>query len=73
MRIEGDGGKVINWNGARVFGVLAMSRAIGIYLFSSFQMCCFSISKLAYNNNGSNIKASNDTRPSKITHSLQFS
>ncbi|XP_048442537.1 protein phosphatase 2C 56 [Pyrus x bretschneideri] len=28
-RIEGDGGKVINWNGARVFGVLAMSRAIG--------------------------------------------
>ncbi|KAK3210629.1 hypothetical protein Dsin_015335 [Dipteronia sinensis] len=29
MRIEGEGGKVINWNGARVFGVLAMSRAIG--------------------------------------------
>ncbi|XP_050218870.1 protein phosphatase 2C 56-like [Mercurialis annua] len=29
MRIEGGGGKVINWNGARVFGVLAMSRAIG--------------------------------------------
>lgn len=29
MRIEGQGGKVINWNGARVFGVLAMSRAIG--------------------------------------------
>lgn len=29
MRIEGMGGKVINWNGARVFGVLAMSRAIG--------------------------------------------
>ncbi|KAM7275940.1 hypothetical protein ACFE04_017806 [Oxalis oulophora] len=29
MRIEADGGKVINWNGARVFGVLAMSRAIG--------------------------------------------
>ncbi|KAK6944917.1 PPM-type phosphatase-like domain [Dillenia turbinata] len=28
-RIEGEGGKVINWNGARVFGVLAMSRAIG--------------------------------------------
>ncbi|KAK9274962.1 hypothetical protein L1049_022219 [Liquidambar formosana] len=28
MRIEGGGGKVINWNGARVFGVLAMSRAI---------------------------------------------
>ena len=31
-RIEGGGGKVINWNGARVFGVLAMSRAIGIFL-----------------------------------------
>ncbi|XP_021807127.1 protein phosphatase 2C 56-like [Prunus avium] len=29
VRIEGGGGKVINWNGARVFGVLAMSRAIG--------------------------------------------
>ncbi|KAJ9167881.1 hypothetical protein P3X46_019471 [Hevea brasiliensis] len=29
MRIEGVGGKVISWNGARVFGVLAMSRAIG--------------------------------------------
>ncbi|XP_008242497.1 PREDICTED: protein phosphatase 2C 56-like [Prunus mume] len=29
LRIEGGGGKVINWNGARVFGVLAMSRAIG--------------------------------------------
>ncbi|GKV06701.1 hypothetical protein SLEP1_g18556 [Rubroshorea leprosula] len=29
LRIEREGGKVINWNGARVFGVLAMSRAIG--------------------------------------------
>ncbi|KAL7168070.1 hypothetical protein ACSBR2_038501 [Camellia fascicularis] len=29
MRIESAGGKVINWNGARVLGVLAMSRAIG--------------------------------------------
>ncbi|XP_043721320.1 protein phosphatase 2C 56-like [Telopea speciosissima] len=29
LRIEGSGGKVINWNGARVLGVLAMSRAIG--------------------------------------------
>ncbi|GMN50621.1 hypothetical protein TIFTF001_019776 [Ficus carica] len=29
LRIEGEGGKVIKWNGARVFGVLAMSRAIG--------------------------------------------
>ncbi|XVF34912.1 hypothetical protein REPUB_Repub18cG0099200 [Reevesia pubescens] len=32
MRIEGEGGRVINWNGARVFGVLAMSRAIGFPL-----------------------------------------
>lgn len=29
LRIEELDGKVINWNGARVFGVLAMSRAIG--------------------------------------------
>ncbi|XP_022729861.1 protein phosphatase 2C 56-like isoform X2 [Durio zibethinus] len=29
LRIEREGGRVINWNGARVFGVLAMSRAIG--------------------------------------------
>ncbi|KAJ7969544.1 Protein phosphatase 2C [Quillaja saponaria] len=29
LRIERGGGKVINWNGARVLGVLAMSRAIG--------------------------------------------
>ncbi|KAH9615780.1 hypothetical protein KSS87_003877 [Heliosperma pusillum] len=28
-RIEGVGGRVFNWNGARVSGVLAMSRAIG--------------------------------------------
>lgn len=35
MRIEGEGGKVINWNGARVFGVLAMSRAIGFHLYFS--------------------------------------
>ncbi|KAL9675784.1 hypothetical protein QQ045_003990 [Rhodiola kirilowii] len=32
-RIEAAGGKVIQWNGYRVFGVLAMSRSIGdIYL-----------------------------------------
>ncbi|XP_022754976.1 protein phosphatase 2C 56-like [Durio zibethinus] len=29
IRIERDGGRVINWYGARVLGVLAMSRAIG--------------------------------------------
>lgn len=33
-RIEASGGKVIQWNGHRVFGVLAMSRSIGS--FSSF-------------------------------------
>ena len=38
LRIEGEGGKVINWNGARVLGVLAMSRAIGLspYLLYHF-------------------------------------
>ena len=42
MRIEREGGRVINWNGARVFGVLAMSRAIGsplslhLYFISNF-------------------------------------
>ncbi|XP_058115263.1 probable protein phosphatase 2C 6 isoform X2 [Magnolia sinica] len=29
LRIESGGGRVISWNGPRVFGVLAMSRAIG--------------------------------------------
>ncbi|KAG6524691.1 protein phosphatase 2C 50-like [Zingiber officinale] len=29
LRIESQGGKVIHWNGYRVFGVLAMSRSIG--------------------------------------------
>lgn len=33
-RIEAEGGKVIQWNGYRVFGVLAMSRSIGMYKFS---------------------------------------
>lgn len=28
-RIENSGGKVINWNGQRVLGVLATSRSIG--------------------------------------------
>ncbi|CAL4949075.1 unnamed protein product [Urochloa decumbens] len=30
-RIEAEGGKVIQWNGYRVFGVLAMSRSIGFF------------------------------------------
>jgi hypothetical protein len=29
-RVEAAGGRVIYWNGYRVFGVLAMSRAIGM-------------------------------------------
>jgi len=29
MRIEEAGGRVINWNGQRVLGVLATSRSIG--------------------------------------------
>lgn len=29
IRIEDSGGRVIFWDGARVLGVLAMSRAIG--------------------------------------------
>ena len=33
-RIEAAGGKVIQWNGHRVFGVLAMSRSIGMYFFN---------------------------------------
>ncbi|GAA0171378.1 protein phosphatase [Lithospermum erythrorhizon] len=32
-RIEDQGGHVIYWNGARVFGVLSMSRAIGNFFF----------------------------------------
>lgn len=30
-RIEAAGGRVINWNGNRVLGVLATSRSIGTY------------------------------------------
>lgn len=31
-RIEAAGGRVIDWNGNRVLGVLATSRSIGTYL-----------------------------------------
>jgi hypothetical protein len=34
-RIEALGGKVIQWNGYRVSGILAMSRSIGMYIGSS--------------------------------------
>lgn len=30
-RVEAAGGKIIQWNGSRVFGVLAMSRSIGMF------------------------------------------
>lgn len=30
-RIEGCGGKVVNWGGPRVQAILAMSRAVGLY------------------------------------------
>lgn len=35
-RIEAAGGKVINWNGHRIFGVLAMSRALGDYYLKPY-------------------------------------
>lgn len=35
-RIESSGGKVIQWNGHRVFGVLAMSRSIGRFILIKF-------------------------------------
>lgn len=34
VRIEALGGKVIQWNGYRVSGILAMSRSIGKYIYS---------------------------------------
>ncbi|KAJ6435211.1 hypothetical protein OIU84_000421 [Salix udensis] len=43
-RIEAAGGKVIQWNGHRVFGVLAMSRSIGTFFSSSFLF----VSSLSY-------------------------
>lgn len=33
-RIEAAGGKVINWDGYRVSGVLAVSRSIGTSIFT---------------------------------------
>ncbi|KAL2542215.1 Protein phosphatase 2C 37 [Abeliophyllum distichum] len=35
-RIEVSGGKVVNWNGHRVLGVLATSRSIGDYYLKPF-------------------------------------
>uniref|UniRef100_A0A453F5K8 protein-serine/threonine phosphatase n=1 Tax=Aegilops tauschii subsp. strangulata TaxID=200361 RepID=A0A453F5K8_AEGTS len=32
-RVEAAGGKVINWNGYRILGVLATSRSIGTMLY----------------------------------------
>ena len=48
-RIEEGGGKVINWNGARVFGVLAMSRAIGLpitLILYLIRMSCLAVVNL---------------------------
>ncbi|XWS18843.1 hypothetical protein CRYUN_Cryun32bG0079700 [Craigia yunnanensis] len=38
-RIEASGGKVIHWNGHRVFGVLAMSRSIGMFVSARNENC----------------------------------
>lgn len=38
-RIENSGGKVINWNGQRVLGVLATSRSIGTIEDSAYCTC----------------------------------
>ena len=35
-RIEAAGGRVINWNGSRVLGVLATSRSIGNFITIHF-------------------------------------
>lgn len=35
-RIEAAGGKVINWDGYRVSGVLAVSRSIGMSILNKF-------------------------------------
>ncbi|XP_061374842.1 protein phosphatase 2C 16-like isoform X2 [Gastrolobium bilobum] len=40
-RIEAAGGKVIQWNGHRVFGVLAMSRSIGIYNYDWLEFVAY--------------------------------
>ena len=42
-RIEAAGGKVIQWNGHRVFGVLAMSRSIGTSLFIIVFYVCVNV------------------------------
>uniref|UniRef100_A0A2P2JQZ1 protein-serine/threonine phosphatase n=1 Tax=Rhizophora mucronata TaxID=61149 RepID=A0A2P2JQZ1_RHIMU len=44
VRIEASGGKVIQWNGHRVFGVLAMSRSIG--MGTSYFACMSFLQKL---------------------------
>lgn len=40
-RIESSGGKVIQWNGHRVFGVLAMSRSIGKFILINLFLLLF--------------------------------
>lgn len=45
MRIEEAGGKVINWNGQRVLGVLATSRSIGWFQLIRLLVECVIISQ----------------------------
>lgn len=47
-RIENAGGKVIQWQGARVFGVLAMSRSLGNQCFSLLSLMLLLISSMAH-------------------------
>ncbi|CAL8131340.1 unnamed protein product [Prunus armeniaca] len=47
-RIEAAGGKVIQWNGHRVFGVLAMSRSIGTSRDSRLFLCFFFLNEKRY-------------------------
>ncbi|KAH6559133.1 hypothetical protein KP509_1Z026000 [Ceratopteris richardii] len=56
-RIEAAGGKVFCWNGYRVFGVLAMSRAIGRFLYNCQTACMF---HACYETSGSYFASSED-------------
>lgn len=41
MRIESLGGRVINWQGCRISGVLAVSRSIGFFSYPDPLLICF--------------------------------
>ncbi|KAF2304322.1 hypothetical protein GH714_029899 [Hevea brasiliensis] len=55
-RIEAAGGKVIQWNGHRVFGVLAMSRSIG---FSYLQVTVLFRNEMTFNLHGLALRDNN--------------